>query len=59
MKILKLITGSYLYNIIIFTIIMPLNGVIIYRGGEVLGIVLIVTQVPAYLIFLSDKKGGK
>ncbi len=54
-NILKKIDDSIWYKLAVFTIIMPINGIIIKNGFPIIGLILIVCQIPTLLRWVYQK----
>jgi hypothetical protein len=43
--------GSWPYKLLVFTVVMPVNGILINRGDVSLGIALAVVQIPWFVYY--------
>ena len=49
MEIFKRITNSTWFALLVFAVAMPINGALLHRGDSILGILLILSQLPWFL----------
>ena len=41
---------SIYFRLFVFAVVMPINGILIERGHVFLGLILIIAQIPLFLI---------
>ena len=49
MEIFKRKTNSTWFALLVFAVAMPINGALVHRGDSILGILLILSQLPWFL----------
>lgn len=59
MNFFKRITNSTWFALLVFAVAMPINGALVHRGDSILGILLILSQLPWFLNRIGAGRGAR